>query len=243
MTSRIVLMFGLAFGLVFALAPHARAAQKKAAGPVMLHGVVPPPPSTSAKKSAGSKSSKPFVPIAPAVAIKKANAYFNKTQTMIADFVQIGSDGRRAQGRLFIEKPGRMRFEYASPATLDIVADGTTVSVIDHKAGTMQQYFIWQTPLKFLVKKKIDLNHDVQVLNVTSTPSQVDILIKDKQAFGGPTKVKLIFDPKTFTLKQWQVTDPQGYQTLVSLFNQDYKTKPNPAVFQLYPSRSSNTSN
>ena len=178
------------------------------------------------------------MPLEPAVAIQKADDYFNRTQTLIADFVQIGGDGRRAEGKMFIQKPGRLRFEYAAPATLDIIADGTTVAVIDRKVGSVQPYFIWQTPLKFLLKDHIDLAHDVEILNVTSDPDNVMIQVQDKQVFGGPTVIKLMFDPATFTLKQWRVTDPQGNETLVSLFNQDFTTKPNPAVFQLYQSSS-----
>lgn len=179
----------------------------------------------------------PFVPMDPQVAVQKANDYFNQTASMIADFVQIGGDGRRAEGKMFVQKPGKLRFEYAAPATLDIIADGTTVAVIDRKVGSIQPYFIWQTPLKFLLKDHIDLAQDTQVMNVASEPDTVTILVQDKQVFGGPTQIKLMFDPTNFTLKQWQVTDPQGNETLVSLFNQDFTTKPDPAVFQLYGSK------
>lgn len=232
MTSKICLMLGLAFGLVYGsvawagdAAPEALHGKAAATGdPAAQHDRLGPPA--------------PFVPLDPAVAIQKANAYFNQTASMIADFVQIGGDGRRAEGKIFIQKPGRLRFEYAAPATLDIIADGTTVAVIDRKVGSMQQYFIWQTPLKFLLKDNIDLSRDVQILNVTSDPDNVAILVEDKQVFGGPTRIKLMFDPATFTLKQWEVTDPQGYETLVSLFNQDFTTKPDPVIFQLYQSSS-----
>ena len=94
---------------------------------------------------------KPFTPMDPHVAIQKADDYFNSTRTMIGDFVQISGD-RRSEGKIYIQKPGKMRFEYAEPATLDIVADGMTVAVIDHKLATQDFYFIWQTPLKFLLK-------------------------------------------------------------------------------------------
>jgi outer membrane lipoprotein-sorting protein len=177
---------------------------------------------------------KPPAPIDPAVAVQKANSYLNQTQTMIADFVQVAGDGRRSEGKLLLQKPGRLRFEYAAPATLDIIADGTSVAVVDRKMATQDLYFIWQTPLKFLLKEQIDLAHDVSVVEVTNDANAVSILIEDKNTFGGTSHVKLLFDPAKFTLKQWQVTDPQGNETLVSLFNVDTVRKPDPATFKIF---------
>jgi outer membrane lipoprotein-sorting protein len=195
------------------------------------------------KPPAKPAAAKPFVPIDPAVAIQKANAYLNQTTTMIADFVQIGPDGRRAEGRLLVQKPGHLRFEYAAPATLDIIADGTSVAVVDRKVGTQDLYFIWQTPLKFLLKDQLDLAHDVSVIEVTSDPNAVSVLVEDKNTFGGTSRIKLMFDPAKFTLKQWQVTDPQGYETLVSLFNVDTVRKPDPATFRIFQASPFNTNN
>ena len=45
--------------------------------------------------------------------------------------------------------------------------------------------------------------------------------------------IKLMFDPAKFTLKQWQVTDPQGNETLVSLFNVDLDKQPDLALFKI----------
>ncbi len=243
MTSKIVWICALILGLaggdaVFVRVAHADSTPADSAPALMLHHKASKPAQNN-KAGASTLAPTPFVPIAPAVAIQKANAYFNSTKTMVADFVQISGDGRRAEGKVFVQKPGRLRFEYAAPATLDVIADGTAVAVIDHKVNSVQQYFIWQTPLKFLLKDHIDLNRDVKVLNVSSDPDNVSILVEDKQVFGGTSQIKLMFDPATFMLKQWQVTDPQGNETLVSLFNQDFTQKPDPALFQIYGSRSS----
>jgi len=182
-----------------------------------------------------SKTTPPPAPIDAQTAIAKANTYFNQNSTMIGDFVQIGGDGRRSEGKLYVARPGRLRFEYALPATLEIVADGQSVAVVDRKLGTKQAYFIEDTPLKFLLKDKIDLAKDTQVVSVTNDANAVSILLEDKKAFGGTSFVKLMFDPKTFQLKQWQITDPQGFETLVSLFNIDLTKQPDPWVFSLVP--------
>jgi len=189
------------------------------------------------------KPAAPFAPMDPLVAIQKANAYFNAATNMTGDFVQIGPDGKRSEGKIFVQRPGKLRFEYAPPATLEIVADGLSVAVHDRKTETKDIYFISQTPLKFLLKDQVDLTRDVKIIDVTSEPGSVTILVEDRATFGGTSQIKLVFDPAKFTLKQWQVTDPQGYETLVSLFNIDLSKKPDPNLFQITQERLLNTNN
>ncbi len=203
-------------------------------------GAAPDKPSGTAAKTGPLK---PFVPLGPEAAVQKANAYFNAASSMIGDFVQISPDGTRSEGKIFVQRPGKLRFEYNPPATLEVVADGLSVAVHDRKTATKDVYFISQTPLKFLLKEHIDLAHDVKVIEVKSTPESVAILVEDKATFGGTSQIRLIFDPATFALKQWQVTDPQGYETMVSLFNIDLSKKPDPRLFQLSEDRTSNTNN
>lgn len=168
-----------------------------------------------------------------ATAIAKANDYLNASSILNADFVQIAADGHRSEGRLSVSKPGRMRFEYDSPATLTIVADGTSVAIQDRKLHTQDLYFIGQTPLKFLLKEQIDISRDTKVLEVTSEGNSTAVFIEDKATFGGTSRIKLTFDSTSFALKQWKVVDPQGYETLVSLFNVDTSKKPDPALFKI----------
>ncbi len=183
--------------------------------------VAPPPPP------------EPEKPLNRAEAVKRANAFFNASPVMTADFVQIGADGKRSEGKLHVQRAGRVRFEYAQPATMEVVADGAQVAVRDRKLNTQDLYFITQTPLKFLMKDKIDLEKDVTVEDVKIEDSGVTVFIEDKATFGGTSHVRLIFDPKTFKLKQWQVKDPQGYETLISVFNIDQAKAPDPALFKI----------
>ncbi|MGD9658841.1 MAG: outer-membrane lipoprotein carrier protein LolA [Methylocystis sp.] len=207
--------------------PAAPAAQKSAkpaaqgSAPAVAGATIAPTPSS------------PEPSLTRAEALKRANAFFNASPVMTADFVQIGGDGKRSEGRLHVQRAGRVRFEYAQPATMEVVADGAQVAVRDRKLGTQDLYFITQTPLKFLMKDKIDLEKDVTVEDVKIEDSGVTIFIEDKATFGGTSHVRLIFDPKTFKLKQWQVKDPQGYETLISIFNIDQAKIPDSALFKI----------
>ena len=189
------------------------------------------------KRPAAAAPAKPPGPkVAPAdqaTIIARANEYLNSAIVMSADFVQIGADGHRTEGRLSVQKPGRMRFEYNSPATLEIIADGTSVAVRDKKLGTQDLYFIGQTPLKFLLKDQLDISRDTKVLEVSSEGNAMSVLIEDRATFGGTSRIKLTFDAASSALRQWKVIDPQGYETLVSLFGVDISRKPDPALFKI----------
>lgn len=189
------------------------------------------------KKKSRPKKDQAATPVSPTEAIAKANAYFNSAQTMIADFVQIGADGRRAQGKLYVVKPGRMLFTYDPPAPLEIVSDGASVAVQDLKLKTKDVYSIGQTPLKFLLENRIDLAAQTKVVDVRSEPRVTTVQIEDSSTFGGSSKISLNFDTRTFKLRQWIVADSQGYETTVSLFNVDLRTMPDPNLFQLHDLR------
>ncbi|OAI23206.1 cell envelope biogenesis protein LolA [Methylosinus sp. R-45379] len=204
-------------------APAVPDAAKAAVGAVAVGGAA----------AAVAVAAQPQAPLTRDEAIKRAEASLNSSPVMTADFVQIGGDGRRAEGKLYVHKVGRMRFEYAQPATMEVVSDGVQVAVRDRKLNTQDLYFINQTPLKFLLNEKIDLQKDVKLVDVVIDDAGASISIEDKATFGGTSKIKLIFDSKTFLLKQWQVSDPQGYETLVSLFNVDRSSAPDANLFKI----------
>jgi outer membrane lipoprotein-sorting protein len=215
------LALGLASILVAAGAAFAQQA------PLELHL-----PGAAAEKSAKSaKSVAAQIPAAEAVA--RANAWLDAARVMTADFVQIGPDGRRSEGQLSVERPGRMRFEYTQPARFEIIADGRSVAVIDRKLDTQDEYFIAQTPLKFLLADHIDIGRDTRVLSVAQEGNAVTIEIEDRAALGGTAHLTLVFDASTFALKQWTVIDAQGFQTVVTLSNLDLTTRPDPALFHI----------
>ena len=161
----------------------------------------------------------PGEPADAATLLAQANAYFNGINTLTGNFMQIGADGRRIGGKLTLAKPGRLRFDYDQPSPLEVVADGTSVAVRDRKLNTQDLYFIAQTPLKFLLREKIDLARDLTVTDVANDPSGVRISLEDRATLGGTSKIQLFFDADLKTLSQWRITDPQGYITTVTLSN------------------------
>jgi outer membrane lipoprotein-sorting protein len=163
----------------------------------------------------------------------KASAYLSSLQTLVGNFVQVGPDGSKTQGDFYIQKPGKVRFEYDPPNPIDIVADGSSLVVRDRKLATQDVYPLSQTPLRFLLSDRIDLMKDTNVVNVTADDVFLSVTIEEKQALIGTSRLMLMFGAKDGQLKQWTVTDPQGYDTTVAVYNLDSSKKLDPSMFKI----------
>ena len=81
----------------------------------------------------------------------KISNYLSSLQTLVGNFVQVGPDGTKTKGQFFIQKPGKVRFEYEAPNPIAIVADGSMVAIRDRNLSTQDLYPLSQTPLRYLL--------------------------------------------------------------------------------------------
>jgi len=163
--------------------------------------------------------------------LDRISAYLSGVQTMVGKFVQVGPDGGRTEGMFYLQKPGRVRFQYNPPSPIDIISDGSSVVVRDRKLATQDLYPLSQTPLRYLLAERIDLLRDTDVVSVSADDSFATVVIEQKQLFVGTDRLMIMFDAKDLTLKQWTVTDPQGFDTTVAVYNLDSTKKPDPNLF------------
>ena len=163
----------------------------------------------------------------------KVSAYLSSLQTLVGNFVQVGPDGSKTKGDFYIQKPGKVRFEYDEPSPIDIVADGSSVAVRDRKLATQDIYPLSQTPLRYLLSDRIDLLKDTNVVSVTADDLFISVTIEEKQTLIGTSRLMLMIGAKDGQLKQWTVTDPQGYDTTVAVYNLDPNKKVDPGLFKI----------
>src|SRR5712672_350798 len=163
----------------------------------------------------------------------KVSNYLSSLQTLVGNFVQVGSDGSKTKGDFYIQKPGKVRFEYDPPSPIDIIADGSSVAVRDRKLATQDIYPLSQTPLRYLLSDRIDLLKDTNVVSVTADDTFISVTIEEKQTLIGTSRLMLMVGAKDGQLKQWTVTDPQGYDTTVAVYNLDSTKKVDPSLFKI----------
>jgi outer membrane lipoprotein-sorting protein len=163
----------------------------------------------------------------------KVSSYLSSLQTLSGNFVQVGPDGSKTKGDFYILKPGKVRFEYDPPTPIAIIADGSSLVVRDRKLATQDVYPLSQTPLRFLLSDRIDLLKDTNVVSVTADDVFISVTIEEKQALIGTSRLMLMIGTKDGQLKQWTVTDPQGYDTTVAVYNLDANKKVDPGLFKI----------
>ena len=165
--------------------------------------------------------------------VDRVSGYLSGLQTLVGDFVQVGPDGQRTEGQFFILKPGKVRFEYNPPSPVDVVADGHSVVVRDRKLDTQQLFSLSQTPLRFVLSDRIDLLRDTNLVSVSADDTFVTVVIEETQTLIGTSRLMLMVGAKDFQLRQWTVTDPQGFDTTVALYNLDLTKKLDPGMFKI----------
>ena len=211
----------------------------------VAQGVPLPPrkPPQPARPPAQDAAARPPSPVRPAESVPydgsqkalvdRVSNYLTSVQTLIGDFVQIGPDGRRSTGKFSIQKPGKVRFEYEPPSPIDVVADGTSVVVRNVPLNTQDVYALSQTPLRFLLADQIDLLRDTNVVATSRDNNYVTVTVEERQLLVGTSRLVLMFNAKDMQLRQWTVTDPQGYDTTVAVYNLDTTHKPDPNLFKI----------
>ncbi len=157
----------------------------------------------------------------PEEAVQRANAVLNGTDSLTAAFTQTGQDGKKVTGRLFVRRKAGMRFDYDPPATMEIVADASTVLVRDRKLNTSDSYPVSQTPLAFLLRDSVDLNRDFRLTGAGPSQGGAFVSFVATSTFVGDSKVTLYFDEAVTSLRGWHVVDAQGRHTVLSLSNLD----------------------
>jgi outer membrane lipoprotein-sorting protein len=203
---------------------------------------VPLPQPAPKQRTAPAAAAKPATPsLAESISteagqhalVDRVSLYLSTIQTMVGNFVQVGPDGRKTEGKFYIAKPGRVRFEYDPPSPIEVVADGSSVVVHDRRLDTKDLYPLSQTPLRFLLADRIDLWTDTKVVAVGADDKYVTVSIEERTFVIGTSKLMMMFNAKDFQLLQWTVTDPQGYETTVGVYNLDMKQKPDPNLFRI----------
>ena len=150
--------------------------------------------------------------------LARISAYHNSIHTLKGYFVQIDPDGQIDEGSFYLEKPGRMRFEYQPPNPVLIVADGHTVAVSNRKLKTVDRYPLYATPLGLILADDIDLSHDNSILAVRHEPGALIVEARTTARRSKPNLAMVFADP-VLELRQWTILDNQGLQTTVALRN------------------------
>lgn len=149
-----------------------------------------------------------------AEALAIANRYLNSFARLQARFTQTSPGGGQAAGTVYIQKPGRMRFEYDPPAQLLVVADGSVVAVRDNELRTTERTPLRSTPLNIILGQNIDLERNARVLRVSQAGPWHMITVRDR---AGQMDGQITLQFNNGELRSWDVIDATGARTRITL--------------------------
>ena len=162
--------------------------------------------------------------------LDRISAYLNAMHTLKGNFVQIGPDGQVDEGVFYIDKPGRMRFEYHAPNPVLIVSDGTTLAVQNRRLNTVDHYPLLSTPLSLILSSDLNLKKNPSIAGISREPGE---LIVNARAASSKGNLTLVFAAPTLELRQWTIVDAQGLSTTVSLRDVQTGITLDPSLFKL----------
>jgi outer membrane lipoprotein-sorting protein len=148
---------------------------------------------------------------------QKIADHFSSVKSMSGEFVQFGPRGEQTGGKFFLERPGKIRFNYDGASNFRVISDGRSVVILNKRLNTSDLYPLSKTPLKLLLDDRIDLSGN-RVRSVKEESDLTTIQLADRSVFGS-SMITMMFDPKSYALRQWTITDAQGKDTTVMIFN------------------------
>ena len=145
--------------------------------------------------------------------------YLHSLKTMKARFIQTASDGGKASGVFYLQRPGRMRFEYDDPIEDFIVADGSMIYFYDSEMEQQSNVAIGNSLADFILRSDLKLSGDVTVTNLR-TEKEDDTLHVTLTQTSDPEAgaLTLVFQRSPMRLLKWFIYDAQGHTTEVSLW-------------------------
>jgi len=150
--------------------------------------------------------------------VARVEAYLNALRTLRARFLQVAPDGGITEGNAWIERPGRMRFEYDPPSPLLLVAGNGGGMFYDKYLNQVTHFPLSSTPLGILLSDNLKLAGDVTISGIERLPGQIHVSLFRTRS-PGDGSLTLVFADNPLSLRQWAITDPQQRETTVSLFN------------------------
>lgn len=166
------------------------------------------------------------------ISLDELSRYLNSFRTAATTFTQINADGSRSDGKLYIQRPNRVRFEYGKEKSV-VMASSGKVAVFDGKSNQPhQEYPLSKTPLSIILAEKVNFG---RANMVTGHGEYKDMTVVQAQDPAHPEygNIQLFFSANPTQLRQWVITDDTGKKTSVILDQLQTGVEIRPTAFSI----------
>ena len=165
--------------------------------------------------------------------LQRAQTYLQNLTSAQGTFVETGPGGQRREGRFYLQRPGKMRFEYTDPAGLLVVSDGYNVKRYDPRLEVFRQVPLGATPLSTFLARNVRLDQGVRIDRVTRMSSGAFAITARDSGKPNEGSVILAFAGDPIRLHEWTITDAQGTRTRTQLTSLRPASNLSASLFQL----------
>lgn len=165
-------------------------------------------------------------------ALAQANGALNSTQRLQGRFTQTAPDGSRATGTLYLQRPGKLRFQYDPPATLLIVSDGSVVHMRDTALRNTERTNLRSTPLNLILRPQVDLARDARITGVARNGDWIIVEARDRSGMTDG-EITMFFRGPNAELRAWDIVDATGSRTRIVLSDVSQPTSFAQSLFRM----------
>ena len=148
--------------------------------------------------------------------LARAQATLQNLASAQGSFVET-SGAQRREGRFWLQRPGKMRFEYSNPAGLLVVSDGSNVKRYDPRLNVFRQVPLSQTPLSTFLARTVRLDQGVRIDRVVRMQDGGYSITALDARRPNDGAVVLMFGGSPERLLEWTIRDAQGTMTRTQL--------------------------
>ena len=148
--------------------------------------------------------------------VTRIEEYLNRLTSVHGRFIQANPDGTYVEGDFYLDRPGKLRFEYDAPSPYLLVADETHFIYVDRKLEQVTYLPLSSTPAYFLVRENISFGDGLRLVDYRHEAGLHRLsLVQEDEPDGG--SIVLTLTDKPLALRQWTIVDAQGAVTRVTL--------------------------
>lgn len=161
--------------------------------------------------------------------VEQINQYFNTMTNLEGRFLQTDANDERKLGEFYLQRPGKVLFDYSPPSRQKIISNGEYLAIENHDLKTSDRYPLESTPFKLLLKEEVNLQKDANIVALDVGENIVVLTVEDKEDRSG--QIRLFFEWPELQLKEWIITDAQGLNTRIQLAELETNKDVDPELF------------
>jgi outer membrane lipoprotein-sorting protein len=162
--------------------------------------------------------------------ILRLQDYLSGLSSIVSDFTQVAPDVTLTGGKFFLQRPGKMRWQYNQPTPILMVSNGSELVYYDYELEQVSHIPMDSTMIGFLAQDKIRFDNKVGIISLSHTPGVIRIEVSQRKK-PDDGQLLLEFSDNPLQLRNMVVTDATHQVTTVSLNNARFGVKLDPELF------------